>query len=402
MTHSRFAGLLLLIAVLTDFSGFVVVFAVSRTLAEAGAEPWYLGLAGAGLSLSVGLASVLSGWLAHRFDSRFVFSAGTIAIAVSTIACGLGEAERAWFLPRYWLLGAGLGFVYPPLIAWLNRGNRSDADGRDISRRLILFCVAWNTGMMAGQLTAGSLFAIGPQWTYGVGLIVATLNVALALYAALVLHHLDDEPQTEAHPVEPNRSVELASRFKRLSWIANLGGMFGGSLVIHLLPDLAVTIGVAADRHGSLLACWRAVIIATYLLLHFTHFWHYRFRVSLVSQILGALGLAVISQAESATGCLLGLTLLGQLVGFNYFSGLYYSTLGSAQPNRALAAGLHEATLAVGMALGTIVGGALGTVFNQRLPYLLAAALLLASAAAQSAIRWKWLRSDAENPGHRR
>src|SRR5256885_5612350 len=31
-----------------------------------------------------------------------------------------------------------------------------------------------------------------------------------------------------------------------------------GSMVIHLLPDLAVTIGVRAGDHGKLLACWRA------------------------------------------------------------------------------------------------------------------------------------------------
>ena len=34
-----------------------------------------------------------------------------------------------------------------------------------------------------------------------------------------------------------------ANGFKRLSWIANLGGTFGGSLIVHLLPGLAVTIG---------------------------------------------------------------------------------------------------------------------------------------------------------------
>ena len=47
----RLKFLLFLISLLTDFSVFVVVFAVSRGLAEIHVEPWYLGIAGATLSL---------------------------------------------------------------------------------------------------------------------------------------------------------------------------------------------------------------------------------------------------------------------------------------------------------------------------------------------------------------
>jgi MFS family permease len=122
VTNSRFKQLLYLICGLTDFSGFVVVFAVSRGMAEQHAEPWYLGVAGGGLSFSMAVASLLSGWLSHRFDSRAVIVAGTIMMGVSAAACASGDPASVWFLPRYWLLGAGLGCVYPTLIGWLNRG----------------------------------------------------------------------------------------------------------------------------------------------------------------------------------------------------------------------------------------------------------------------------------------
>ena len=200
-----------------------------------------------------------------------------------------------------------------------------------------------------------------------------------------------DGPEGYVERLQPvsSASTELAANFKRLSWIANPGVMIGGSMVIHLLPDLAVPIGIAAESHGSLLACWRAVIIGTYLLMHFAGFWHYRFSTSLASQLLGAVGLVTIAQAESAATLLLGLTLLGQLVGYSYFSGLFYSTAGSSQHRRALAAGIHEATLAAGMAIGTVVGGVLGSVIDQRLPYMLAAMVLLVLVAVQSVVWWK-------------
>ena len=49
-----------------------MIFAVSRGLAEVKGEPWYLGVVGAGLSLSAGVGSILGGWLAHRLDGPVV------------------------------------------------------------------------------------------------------------------------------------------------------------------------------------------------------------------------------------------------------------------------------------------------------------------------------------------
>lgn len=388
---SRFKQTLFLICGLTDFAAFIVVFAVSRGLAERQVEPWYLGVVGAGLSFSAGVGSILGGWLSHRFDGRVMFVGGALLILLSIGSCGIAGFDSRWFLGAYWLLGIGIGCLYPPLVGWLNQGEDVHANHRGVSRTLILYCVAWNLGMMCGQLTAGSLFSKGTNWTYGVAFAIAVVNLVLAFIAArqvvpLVIPLNGNPTRAELD------TVEMAGAFKRLSWIANLGGMFGGSMVIHLLPDLAVVIGVPPDDHGKLLACWRAVIIATYLVMHYAAFWHYRFSTSLVSQLLAACGLVVIARAESSWMLLVGLAMLGQLVGYNYFSGLFYSTAGSSHERRALAAGIHEATLAAGMAVGTIVGGVLGSLVNHRVPYLLAAAVMLTLLVAQFVGWRRWVR----------
>jgi MFS family permease len=387
------------VCVLTDFAAFMVIFAVSRGLAEEAGEPWYLGVVGGGLSFSAGVGSLVGGWLAHRFDGRAVFLFGAASIVVSAAVCRAGDPANAWFLPGYWLLGIGLGFLYPPLIGWLNQGEDAHANRHGVSRTLVRFCIAWNVGMMCGQLSAGSLFAIGPQWTYGAALAVSLGNLGLALVAARRVSRLPPAVAEEA--TSQPELAEIAANFKRLSWLANLGCMFGGSLVVHLLPDLAVAIGVSADRHGWLLALWRGVIIATYVVLHQATFWHYRFSASVATQLLAAAGLVVIALADSSVTLLVGLALLGQLVGFNYFSGLFYSTAGSSQTRRALAAGIHEATLAAGMAVGTIVGGMLGTLVNHRTPYLLAAGVLVVLLVVQSVAWRSWVRpliSSAAEP----
>ncbi|MBL8849948.1 MAG: MFS transporter [Planctomycetaceae bacterium] len=392
MTNAVFLRrLLYLNCVLIDFAAFIVIFAVSRGLAEQKVPQWYLGVAGAGFSLSAAIASIGGGWIAHRFDSRAVYLTGAVLMVAGIGGCWGARTEwPSLLLPVYWLLGIALGLFYPPLMGWLNQGEDVHANRRGVSRTLILFCVAWNFGMMCGQLSAGSLFEHGPLWTFGVALVIGALNLAVSARTVFHVKQSGEIPESRT-PVDPAQAA-LANSFKRLGWIANLGGMFGGAMIVHLLPGLAVLIGVAPDDHGRMLGAWRMLIIATYLLLHISHFWHFRFSVSVVSQLITALGLLVIASAHSGNTLLFGLFLIGQLVGYNYFSGLYYSTVGSSDENRALAAGVHEATLATGMAVGTIVGGWLGSAINQRAPYVFAAAVLLTLVVVQIVAWARWVR----------
>ncbi|MFO1021676.1 MAG: hypothetical protein U0903_13410 [Planctomycetales bacterium] len=390
--------LLYVICVLTDFSAFIVIFTVSRGLADAHTAAWYLGLIGAGVSFSAAMASLAGGWGSSRIGGKWIFTAGAVAILVSALCALRGDFLATSFLPFYWLLGAGIGLIYPPLIGWLNQGEDPHADHKGVSRRLILFCIAWNVGMMIGQLSGGRLYERGLQWAIGTAVATSLLNLGLVLVVVRLIARLPapGEKQMEGAPAAPR--METAIRFKKLSWIANMGGVFGGSLVIHLLPDLMVLLGISAEAHGKLLAWWRVTIILTYIAMHLSRFWHYRLNVSLASQVLGACGLVAISWASSPEMLLFGLTLLGQLVGFNYFSGLYYSTAGSSHETRALSAGIHEATLATGMALGTVAGGVVGTLVGHRAPYFLAAVVLLILVLIQVSVWGRWKKfSPAES-----
>jgi MFS family permease len=388
--------MLYLICGLTDFAAFIVIFAVSRGLAERQMPAWYLGAVGAGMSFSAGIGSILGGWLSQRFDGRVIFLIGAAMLPISSMTGRGLSPDSTWFLPGYWSLGIALGFLYPPLIGWLNQGDDGGRGGRGVSRTLILFCIAWNVGMMCGQLVAGSLFDRGTFLIFGTAGIISIVNLLLAIMTVPLVRVAGQiVTVTEAVPQDP-QTEKRATRFKRLSWIANLGGMFGGSLVIHLLPDLAVTIGIPADRHGVVLATWRSVIIATYVVMHRFPFWHYQMQTASASQLLAVAGLVLVGSAESAVMLLAGLALMGQLVGFNYFSGLFYSTVGSSEKKRALAAGIHEATLATGMAIGTMVGGIAGSFIGHRAPYFLAAAVLLLLVFVQTTLCRRWTQADAD------
>ena len=130
--------------------------------------------------------------------------------------------------------------------------------------------------------------------------------------------------------------------------------------------------------------------------MHRFPFWHYQMQTASASQLLAVVGLVLVGSAESAVMLLAGLALMGQLVGFNYFSGLFYSTVGSSEKKRALAAGIHEATLATGMAIGTMVGGIAGSFIGHRAPYFLAAAVLLLLVFVQTTLCRRWTQADAD------
>ncbi len=388
--RTRLRGLLYLICVFTDFTHFMLVFTVTRRFAEVHTELWFLGLMGAGLSFAAAVASLSAGWLGSRGNAQGTFIAGAATIALSIAGCLAIDFGSAAFLPCYWLSGIGLGLIYPPLIGWLNQGDDPHGNRDGVSRRLIIFCVAWNAGMTTGQLTGGSLFKQGAAWALSAALAGGVINLLAALVAAARAGRI---PAVEPDPASrPHELAAIAAAYKRLSWIANLGGVFGGGLIIHLLPEVFTSVEIAPASHGWLLAGWRGVVVATYLTMHCVGFWHYRLSVSLASQVLGAIGLVVIATAQSAEMFFVGLALQGQLVGFNYFSGLYYSTAGSSDEGRTLAAGIHEATLATGMAIGTIVGGYFGSRIDHRLPYLLAAGLIVALIISQLIAWWRLVR----------
>lgn len=361
---------------LTDFAAFLVMFATSRGLAERNVDPSMLGIMGAGLSFTAGVGSILGGWLASRFDGKAVFLFGAVSTVAGIAVCSQLDLQALAYIPAYWWLGIALGCIYPPLIGWLNYGTDVAANQRTVSRRLIIYCVAWNTGMMLGQLTGGTLLRLGSDWIFSAALIGAGLNVFVAMIAVSYVRRLPSVVRVLTESSQPQIVSLQATLFKRLGWIANLGGVFGGSLVIHLLPGLMVELRISSEANGWMLAFWRIVIIGMYAAMHLAAFWRYRFGVSVVSQLLGAVGLVCIGLAESGGLLLIGLALHGQLVGFNYFSSLFYSTAGASQESRALAAGIHEATLAAGMALGTIAGGYIGSLINHRVPYQLSAAVI--------------------------
>ncbi|MCP4811841.1 MAG: hypothetical protein GY888_04975, partial [Planctomycetaceae bacterium] len=77
------------------------------------------------------------------------------------------------------------------------------------------------------------------------------------------------------------------------------------------------------------------------------------------------------------------------LMGFNYYGSLYYSSTGATADKQGKAFGLNESFLMFGAVGGSLAGALLSGAETFRLPFLVAAVVVLASLLTQVTI---WLR----------
>jgi MFS family permease len=372
---------LLVITWMTDCLLFLLIFTVSRGMAEAGATSLAMGAIGGLVSLVSGVTSILGGRVSDRVGRYRVMLLGMGSVALGEIAILLSPTESAAYFAGYVLAAGMIGVIYPPIMAELTEGGDAVRDRSGVGRTIILFCIAWNLGLITGQLSGGFLFAIEPLYPVLVALGLTSASAALAAGLA-------SRPRMAGATVEltaaHHEHRELSASYVRLAWMANLGGTFAMSMIFHLFPKLLVAMEIDPQRHGELLAFSRVVVIATYFVLHRSVFWHHSFAAAAGSQVLAVAGLLAIASARSELGLALGLALLGQLVGFNYFASLYYSTAGSHEERRGEASGMHEGTLSLGFALGSTLGGWAGSALGDRSPYVLAAAVIVALLGVQA------------------
>jgi MFS family permease len=361
---------LYLITWLTDFSVFMIVFAVSRQLAEVKSDALFMGTLGAAFSMTGAVSSLLSGRASDRFGPLRIMGAGLWLVVLSA---GSLVLSNGFVFAAYIAAGTGAGMVYPPLIGLLNRGRDSLLEVRAVGRTVVNFCLAWNLGIIAGQLGGGWLFQLAPNLPLIVSIGLAI--VALIALAAFARSFVAAPPNIASSP-EHLHHQSLSAAFARLAWTANLGGAFAMSTVVHLLPRLMVQMDIPAQRHGTMLALTRIFVIAMYIAMHRMRFWHHRFSTAAASQVLAAVGMALIAAAHSPWTIMLGLALMAQLMGYNYFASLYYSISGAAQDGHGAASGIHEATIGLGFAAGSFIGGAAAQWWGERAPYWIAACVI--------------------------
>lgn len=379
---------------MTDAINSIFVFTLTRWLAETDGDLRRLGLLGACSSLSYALSAAVSGHLSDRFGRRRLIATGAVSFAAA-----YGLALHSLSLPLIYaeaaLAGLAIALVFPPLIPLLNSGHLAGDRGRASTRPIILFCLSWNLGVISGNVTAGSLFPGGPELGLWIGLALCLVHLVVTLglrvpppspgaVAAASLPALDGTAEIAPEPADPGVGRDVMRFFAIAGWAANVAASFAMSLVLFIFPRLLTSLDVPAPVHGAMIMSVRVSVIAVYFLLHFTGFWRYRLTPAMIAQLAAVAGLGLLGTASGTPALTAGVMLIGVMMGYNYFTSIFYSTTGFDEHRRGLATGLHEVTLAIGFTGGAFGGGYFGALLGMRAPYLLCAGIVAVSLSLQA------------------
>ena len=369
--------MLYLIAWLTDCALILFVFSATRDLAERQAAPWTLGTLGAAFFLASAMSNAWAGRVSDRIGRRTVAIAGGACLVASLSILVVFE-HGAWrFYAAYVCAGASVGHVYPPVIALLTQ----KVNQRTASRRLLCFGLAFNLGILGGQIGGGWLYdhisTAAPLLT-AIGLAIAAVVCLVAVRENAVTEKSGEQLETVSRSQQAS-----ARRFVRLAWLANCSGMFSMSTLWFLFPRLAVSLEIPAQDHGVVLGVGRAAVMGVYCLMHVVPAWHHRFRYSAMAQLLGLGGMVLVCVGRTSVALALGVVLLSVLLGYNYFASLYYNRVGHDDRRKGAAFGLNEAFLSLGAGGGSLLGGWAATEWGQRAPFQLAAVLIAAALVVQ-------------------
>ncbi len=386
--------MLYLIAWLTDCALILFIFSATRILAEQHADPWTIGTLGAVFFLASAISNTIAGGLSDRIGRRIVSIAGGVGL-VASLSVPLIFTDGAWRLyVAYTCVGVSVGHIYPSVIAWLSQGG-----GRvEASRRFLRFGLAFNLGILGGQ--------IGGGWLYDHVSSTAPLQSAIGLAFGTVIclclvrerQPVDGTVTGGAETVGVSCAERTsARRFIRLAWLANFSGMFSMSTLWFLFPALAVSLGIPAEQHGVVLGVGRAAVIGIYALMHVVPAWHHRFRYSVLAQLLGLSGMILVCVGRQPAALACGVVMLSVLLAYNYFASLFYNRTGHDDRRKGAAFGLNEAFLSLGASGGSLLGGWASTGLGERAPFQLAAILIAASLAVQMV--WFHVGRPQSDPG---
>lgn len=356
----RRRGLLYACALLMDFgafSGYAMIFLLLKD--HLGASLTRQGLlALAQLVLYVVLCPTFSR-LARRRSRRLHFLVvGPLVLALGYLL--ISRSSEWWQVGlAMWLSATGAALYWPQLEAEIGHGTSAAL----LSQRMGLFNLSWSIGSTPAPFVGALLYVAHPRLPF-LGAAAAGVAIAalLALYRMLC-HRAGERIEMPAplHPErEPNRPVlapmpTLLVGFIWLAWVGNFVAQANQSISRTLFQNLGRELHYTAPQIGWIMALLGITRTGAFVVLQVWRGWVYRSRYLFALQGVMVVGVALLCVSGPAPQAALAMGLVGIGAAMAYAASMFYSVEGAHYGKAS--AGLHEAVLGGGGALGLLLAG---------------------------------------------
>lgn len=323
-----------------------------------GATPGLIGL----LAGSGALVYVLSClFLRPLFDSilpRFLMIGATAGMALSLALMYLFRSIPLTFV----FLGLNklfISFFWPPAMGWLSQ----NIEGKALNKTMSRFNLCWSLGLVVSQNLAGLLSEqspllpiLGTVLVWGCCLLLIT-GAALALPGIRKDTHREKQNSSEVQ--KPDQSTPL--RFT--AWIGLFTSFIVVGVIVTIFPQFAQdNLNISKSLVGNILSVRMFSRAVGFFFLGRLSFWHFKGKYQIVSLVIFAVLLRVMTQAQSVLLFIVLFTLLS-LISASIFAGsLFHGIAGSTR--RAGRMAIHESLLAGGYIVGSTAGGLLYQCFS--------------------------------------
>jgi MFS family permease len=340
-----------------------------------GATSLILGLFGALGAFTYSSGVMVAGRLSDKFNRRniLIFGCFLFILVYSTLPF-LKHIGHVFFI---YVFGAiSMSMFWPTIQSWLSQG----LDKENLVRSLTNFNIYWSAGLAIGFFSAGVLFALDEKlpFMFAVGLIAI---VILILRKQPVPSEIRDEPTRKIFLDTEKSKPESAKKFLRIAWCANFVSWYIVGTVRNLFPKLGSELGFSSTFIGTFVFLMILAQTIMFFVLGRTHRWHYRLLPIILFQTFAFAALLLLAVSSKAVYFMIAMVFLGLSCGMTYFSSIFYSLYGFIDKGKK--SGIHEVFIGTGTFFGPLIGGIAAYRLGIRMPYLIAALLLITAIAVE-------------------
>ncbi|TKJ36037.1 MAG: hypothetical protein CEE38_13610 [Planctomycetes bacterium B3_Pla] len=340
------------------------------------------------------------GHLNPRHTTRRAAAAMFVATLVMFVAVYLAVAQEKLGSPvLIWtaiaagaLAGGAMSLFWPYLMTWVS----ADYEGAVLNRRLGTYNAMWSAAAIMGPLAGGMLVYRSTSAPVAVG--VASLAVCFCLLC--LARDGSAGTAASARPVDTAETCLDRRLILRLRWMARIG-LFCSWLCLGVSRSqfalLFTNMGFTETQFGMLVTTFG---ICNFLVLTGAgrfDFWHFKPVLLLGVQVAFALSLFLLIYGRTFWAFAASFVIMGAGFGFAYSSHLYYGATGSKKRSKQMA--IHEATISLGVIVGSGAGGYLSRNMGIYWPYWFAVIVIAFGLTAQTAL-WVILRPKSKAGSH--